>query len=575
MLVSLCLRERRLRFFCCLMLATRDSPIPVGQPGIVATDDRDDAASVTDTGNEGRSRSGGGLGRSTAMFSFWTAVSRVAGLVREILVAALFGTVGAINAFVIAFQVPNLLRSLVADSAISAAMVPIYTQLQEEGRDKEARRLVGALASVITLGLGAITLAAILVAPWMMPLFAPGLDPSLRDDVVWLAQLMFPIVPLLGLTGIVSGVLQAEGRFTPTAFVPVLWNAVIIVALGVFAPFAPADSRMWIYAVGILVGTLAQLLYLLPHLRGLGPFPITAGFANRLVRRVLLLMLPVTVGLGLININAVVDSIFATLVSDQAVRAIDAAFRLYILPQGVFSVAIATVLFPAISRMAANQDLPGLRGAVASGLRQIFFLLLPASAFLMVLAEPVVRLVYQRGAFDAYSTLITSEALFFFTIGLVFNGASLLVIRAFFSLQQPWVPTAIAGLGVVLNAVLDAILYVPMGVGGIPLSTSITSLVVFLVLVRYLSVRTGHLDLRSVADGFVRAVGTAVVAGLLAWLTWRVLDEAVGRSLPGQVVAVGAAATAMVLGIVAAARAMDMPEMTALMRVVSRRRGLR
>jgi putative peptidoglycan lipid II flippase len=509
------------------------------------------------------------------LFSFWTAVSRVAGLVREILAAALFGTVGAINAFVIAFQVPNLLRSLVADSAISAAMVPIYTQLQEEGRERDARRLVGALACVITLGLAAITLVAILISPWMMPLFAPGLDASLQDDVVWLAQLMFPIVPLLGLTGIVAGVLQAEGRFTPTAFVPVLWNAVIIVALAGVAPLAAEDNRIWVYALGILAGTLAQLLYLLPKLGGLGPFPLSMGFGNRLVRRVLVLMLPVTVGLGLININAVVDGIFATLVSDQAPRAIDAAFRLYILPQGVFSVAIATVLFPTISRMAANQDFPGLRDAVASGLRQIFFLLLPASAFLMVLSEPVVRLVYQRGAFDGFSTLITSEALFFFTIGLVFNGASLLLIRAFFSLQQPWLPTAVAGMGVVLNAVLNAILYQPLGVGGIPLSTSITSLATFLVLVHYLSRRTGELDLRFITEGFLQALAAALASGLLGWLVWRVLDGALGQSLPAQLVSVGVAAAAGVITIVAAARAMNMPEMTALAKVLSRRRGLR
>ena len=225
--------------------------------------------------------------------------------------------------------------------------------------------------------------------------------------------------------------------------------------------------------------------------------------------------------------------------------------------------------------MAANKDFPGLRDSVASGLRQIFFLLLPASAFLMVLAEPVVRLVYQRGAFDGYSTLITSDALFFFTNGLVFNGASLLLIRAFFSLQQPWVPTAIAGAGVLLNAALNEILYQPLGVGGIPLSTSITSLVTFLLLVYYLSERTGQLDLRFITEGFAQAVGVALASGLLAWLTWRVLDDALGRSLIAQLIAVGMAMAASVFAVVAAARAMNMPEMTAIMRVVSRRRGLR
>ena len=530
---------------------------------------------MTDTPEGTKRTPTGGIGRSTAVFSFWTAVSRVAGLVREVVAAAMFGTQGAINAFVIAFQVPNLLRSLVADSAISAAFVPIYTQLQEEGRKQEARRLVAALSSVVVLGLGAITLVAIVTAPWVMPLFAPGLDASLQQDLIGLSQLMFPIVPLLGLTGIVSAVLQAEGRFTPTAFVPVLWNAVILLSLIGISPFVDSDQRIWVYAIGILLGTVAQLVYLIPYLRGLGPFPFSMGFGNRLVRRVLILMLPVTVGLGLININVLVDSIFATLVSDQAVRAIDAAFRLYILPQGIFSVAIATVLFPTISRMAANKDWKGLRGSVDAGIRQIFFLLLPASAFLMVLAEPVVRLVYQRGAFDVYSTSITSEALFFFTIGLVFNGASLLLIRTFFSMQQPWVPTAIAGGGVALNAGLDAIFYRPFGIGGIPLSTSIASFVTFVLLVYYLSKRTGGLNLRGALDGFLKSLVAAVVGAAVAKGTWYLLDGWLGTSFAAQVIAVGMGAVAIVVAYLAMAHVLKIPELAAGRRLLSSRYGVR
>ena len=509
------------------------------------------------------------------MFSFWTAVSRVAGLAREVVAAALFGTQGAINAFVIAFQVPNLLRSLVADSAISAAFVPIYTQLQEQGRKQDARRLVGALSSVIVLGLSAISLLAILTAPWVMPLLAPGLDSSLQHYLIGLSQVMFPIVPLLGLTGIVAAVLQAEGRFTPTAFVPVLWNAVILLCLVGISPFVASDERIWVYAIGILLGTVAQLLYLLPYMRGFGPFPISMGFGNHMVRRVLILMLPVTVGLGLININALVDAVFATLVSEQAVRAIDAAVRLYLLPQGIFSVAISTVLFPTISRMAAKNDMPGLRRSVDSGLRQIFFLLLPATAFLMVLSMPVVRLVYERGAFNDYSTLITSEALFFFTIGLVFNGASLLLIRAFFSMQQPWLPTFIAGGGVLLNLVLDAIFFKPFGVGGIPFSTSITSFVTFALLLHFLSKRTGGMNLRHVADGFVKSLIAAGFAALLARATWYVLDGWLGASFPAQVVSVGMAGVACTAAFLAAAQALGMPEIAAGRRLLSARRGVR
>jgi putative peptidoglycan lipid II flippase len=511
-------------------------------------------------------RTGRGIGRSTAVFAGWTGVSRLAGLAREIIAAALFGTAGAINAFVIAFQVPNLLRSLVADSALSAAFVPVFTELEEKGRHEEARRLAGAFVGIITLGLGAITAVAVVTAPLVMPLFAPGLSPELVDETVRLAQLMFPIVVLLGLTGLVVALLQADGRFGASAFVPVLWNGVIIAMLGVAALVAPDDITF--YAVGVLLGTLAQLLFLLPSLRGMGPFPLSLGRRNPRVRRVLVLMLPVTLSLGLINVNLVVNSAFATLVSDQAPRAIDAAFRLYLLPQGIFSVAIATVLFPAISRLAARGDTAGVRDTVADGVRQIFFMLVPAAAFLLVLAEPVTRLVFQYGAFDAESTRLTAEALVYFAVGLAFNGASLLVIRAFFSLQQPWTPTKVALLGVVLNAVLNAALYQPLGVGGIPLASSLSSVVTFVVMLVALERRLGGIRRADMLAGVGRTVLAGLFTALLAWSSWRVLDDALGRSSLAQALSLTVALVAAMAAHLSACQAMRMRELGALGRLV-------
>ncbi len=519
---------------------------------------------TTETTTQHRQRR---LAVSTAIFAAWTGVSRIAGLVREIVAAALFGTSGSISAFVVAFNVPNLLRSLVADSALSAAFVPVFTQLQEQGKHREAQKLAGRLLRP-DLDLArpdqrardhrrAVADAAV----------RPGLDPALVDQTVLMARIMFPIVVLLGLTGLVAAILQAGGRFGATAFAPVLWNIVIIAGLLVVTPFVPKDDQVTVYAVAVVVGTLAQLVYLLPSLKGLGPFPLSFGFRNRRVRQVLVLMLPVTLGLGLININLTVDTIFATLVSDQAPRAIDAAFRLYLLPQGVFSVAISTVLFPTISRLAARDDIAGLRQTIASGMRQIFFMLLPASAFLLVLSEPVVKLVFQRGEFGPASTQLTSGALFFFAIGLAFNGASLLVIRAFFSMQIPWMPTKVAALGVVLNLVLDAILYGPMGTNGIPLSTSISSVITFGVLVWLLERELGGLHRDWVFEGIGRSVLASLVSVLLAWASWRVLSDALPGGPIGQLISVGAAIAAAALAYLAAAMAMEMPELRSLTRL--------
>ena len=209
----------------------------------------------------------------------------------------------------------------------------------------------------------------------------------------------------------------------------------------------------------------------------------------------------------------------------------------------------------------------GLRRTLAFGLRQIFFMLLPASAFLLVLAEPVVRLAFQRGEFDAQSTALTSEALVFFAVGLAFNGASLLVIRAFFSLQLPWLATKVAALGVVLNGVLDAALYQPLGTGGIPLATSIASAVTFGVMLYLLERELGGVHLPWLVDGALRGLVASLVSVLLAWASWRVLDDALGQSLGAQLVSMAAAITAATLAYAAAAHAFEMPELAALSRL--------
>ena len=516
-----------------------------------------------------RSAGGERLGRSKAIFAFWTGVSRVAGLLREIVAAAIFGHRGVMGAFTVAFAVPNLLRSLVADSALTAAFIPVLTELRESGRQREADRLLGALVSLIALALGAVTVLAILAAPWVMPLFAPSLPEEYVDDLVLLSQLMFPIVVLLALTGVAMALLQMSGRFGPTAFVPVLWNALIIIALLALTPLLEGDDRIVAYAIGVLIGTAGQLLFLLPWLARIGQVWPRLGLRSAHLRSVLILMLPVTIGLGLINLNLIVDFWFATEAEgDAGPRPVEAAFRLYLLPQGVFSVAVATVLFPTIARLAARADAAGMREAIAAGLRQIFVMLLPSAAFLLVLAEPVTRLVYERGDWTPAGTDLTAEALAYFTIGLAFNGASLLLIRAFFSLQEPWIPTWIAVGAAVLNLVLDALLYRPLGLGGITLATSLVSIATFLALLVPLASRTGGLRIGWVAGAALRALVAAAAAAAAALAIWSAIDEVAGRDLGGQLASVGGAFAAAAVAFFAVGWTLRLGELTALGRYV-------
>jgi putative peptidoglycan lipid II flippase len=233
------------------------------------------------------------------------------------------------------------------------------------------------------------------------------------------------------------------------------------------------------------------------------------------------------------------------LVSDQAPSAIDAAFRIYMLPQGMFSVALATVLFPALSRFAARKDYDGLRATMSTGVRQIFMLLIPAAVFTLVLATPITRLIYERGSFGNHSTDLVSTALFWFSFSLPFAGVNLLLTRTFFSLQQPWIPTKLAGMNLLVNAVISLALYKPFGVAGLVVGTAVASAGMTFLQARHLK-RLLHGDFETY--DLVRALARISVAAILlagaSYGTWWVIDSILGRSLPAQLISVGTAAAA-------------------------------
>src|SRR3954465_3664625 len=314
-----------------------------------------------------------GVARNTIIFSIATGLSRIVGLVREIVAARYFGTSGPASAFTIAFQVPNLVRGLFADAAISAAFVPVFTELLEKGKRREAFQLAGSLLMIILGGLGALSLFFVLAASIVMPLFIGGaFTAHLTHMTVVMSQILFPIVVLLGVNGLVVGILNAYEHFTIPAIAPLVWNLVIIGSLVFLRPAFRRDHEIYAYAVGVLGGTIVQLAMSQPPLRHIDfKFQLGGSWRDPRIRQVLTLMLPVTIGLGVINFDLVINSSLGSLVSEQAPRAIDAAFRIYMLPQGMFSVALATVLFPTLSRYAARRDFNALRATAASGVRQI------------------------------------------------------------------------------------------------------------------------------------------------------------------------------------------------------------
>jgi putative peptidoglycan lipid II flippase len=505
------------------------------------------------------------LAWSTAIFSLATGLSRVLGLVREVVAAYYFGIKGPINAFQVAFLVPNTIRALVADAALSSAFVPVFSELLEKGDRKRAWRVASTLFWLLLLGLGGLTALFIVVAPWLMPAIFPAYDKSLLTG---LSQVLFPIVALLGVSGIVVGILNSYEHFTVPALTPVFWNLAIIAGLAIGVPRAgTTDGKLYVYAVSILVGTIVQVLLPFPWLRGRDDrLRLLIDIRDPMVKQVFKLMVPVTLGLGLINVNALVDGLFAANLIDPEVAptAIDKAFRLYMLPQGMFSVAVATVLFPALARLATRNDMPAFRHTVAMGLRQISFLLVPASFFLAVLAEPITRVIYQRGQFTPGQTPIVAGALAAFCFGLTFNGAMLMLNRAFFSLQMPWLPTAVALANLELNAAFDAVFY-RLGVWGIPLSTSLVNVAGTAALLWLLRRRIGRIELSQTGGALARIL---VAGGLLAGVSfgvWQGIEAALGNALGPQVLAVVAALLAGGLVYLVACRLLRVRELDALL----------
>jgi putative peptidoglycan lipid II flippase len=516
------------------------------------------------------------IARSTAIFAGLTAISRVFGVVREVVAAYYFGAAGKINAFTIAFQIPNLLRALVADAALSSAFVPVFSELIEKGDRRRAWRVASSLFWIMLLGLTAISAFFILIAPYVIGVFGnPGHDRSLA---VGLSQVLFPIVSLLGISGIIVGILNTYNHFTIPALSPIVWNVAIIAGLVIGVPRATStDAELYVYAGSILFATVIQTLLPYPWLRGLEHgeerLRVLIDWRDPMVARTFKLMVPVTLGLGLINVNAVIDQIFASRLVNSylAPTAIQKSFLVYMLPQGVFAVAITTVLFPTLSRLAARGDLAGFRTTISGGLRQLAFLLIPASAIMAVLAEPIIRILFQRGQWAPYQTPIVAACLAAFAAGLFFNGIMLLFGRGFFSLQLNWIPTAIALGNLGLNAILDASFY-RFGTWGIPLATAVVNMAGAAAMLFVMRRRVGSLDGRRTLGAVARVTAAAVATAGIAYLVWDPLDASLGRAFAAQLLSLGAALAVAIAAYLGLCRLLRLEEV-GMLRGLLRSRG--
>ena len=392
------------------------------------------------------------------------------------------------------------------------------------------------------------------------------------------SQVLFPVVLILGLNGLLVGILQSYDHFSIPAIAPAVWNVVILVLLLAVRPhFHGEEAQLYVYSAAILVATGVQLLMAVGALGRIDfRLQLHIDWHDPRVKQLFTLMLPVTIGLGIVNLDQLINSVFGTLVSAEAPRAIDNAFRVYMLPQGLFSVAVATVLFPTLSRMAAQRDAAAMRRVLGIGMRQINLLLIPASVFMIVLATPIVRLLFQRGNFTPHSTHIVSVALFWFAFSLPFGGLNLLLTRAFFAVQRPWIPTRLAAINIVVDIVVSIGLYRPFGIAGLIIGTVAANAVMTALQLHRLRIGfNGRLEGAQTTMITARIAVASVMLAVAAWVAWYLLDQLLGRSLPAQIVSLGAAGAAGLAIYVRAVLAMQVPEAHQVSRLIRAQLGVR
>lgn len=461
--------------------------------------------------------------RSTGVIGFATALSRALGFIRDIVFANFFGTSMIAQAFVVAFRIPNTLRDLVGEGAMNSAIVPVLSEYKALRDEKEFARASRVLFNISLAVLSVLTVLGIIFSPAIVRVMAPGFmdDPEKFRMTVMLNRIMFPYLVVIGLTAYSMGILNSLKHFAAPAFGPCLMNLILIA------------STIWLYprigavglAIGVLAGGAVQLALNMPFMYGHGiKIRLNEGFRHPAVKRIGKLLMPRALGSAVYQVNIFVDTILASLSSVVGVGAVAALYyanRLIQFPLAIFGLALAQAALPKMSREFASNDMEHMKDTLSFSLRVVFLIMAPASFGLAVLGLPIIRMLFQRGAFTAYSTSITQSALFFYSFGLLAYGGIKLLVAAFYSMHDTRTPVKTAFWAVIMNITLNLILMWPLKLGGLALATSISASFNFIMLYILLRNKLGDFGTKVIIDSFLRilAAGLVMTAVLKTSLT--------------------------------------------------------
>jgi len=498
--------------------------------------------------------------------------SRLLGWIRLLVIGSQFGASRELDAYFAAFRIPDAIFQLVVAGALSAALIPVFSSYRARDQEAEAWQLASSVINLVLIALAALSLVMAILAPFFVPIVAPGFDAPTTELTIRMTRVMLISPVLIGMGAVVTGILNSYQQFTVPAIAPLLYNVAIIFAAIFLAPIMGVEGL----AVGVAIGSLAHLAVQLPNLARVGQrYDLTIGLSHPGVRRVAWLMGPRTLGLAAGQINFLVSTVLASGLQEGSLTAYNYAFQLSQIPVGVIGVSIAVALFPTLSQDAALGRIGEIRRQVAGAVRVLIFVAAPLTAIMVVLREPLTSVFYQYGLFSQSATDRTASTLLFFALGLVGHIVVHVLTRAYYAMQDTRTPVAWAIVAVAVNVPLMAMLVGPMGVEGLALALSIASVIEVIGLLWFLRRRIESVEGSAIA----RTVARSGVAGLAAALLMLggltllqasmagLLDNAVGRLLVLLLLAAAGSAIFLVV-----ATALRSPELDQLRGVLQRRR---
>jgi len=507
----------------------------------------------------------GNIARAAGILGSATILSRVMGMVRDMIVSRLFGAGFATDAFFAAFQIPNMLRRFFAEGALTSAFVPIFSETLNRRSEEEARELANTCFSLLTVVMAGVTLAGLLASPVIVGLMFPGFhaEPGKFELTVLLNRVMFPYIFFISLVALCMGILNTVRHFFTPAISTVFLNLSMITAALCLRGFFTVPVVA--LAVGVLIGGVIQLLLQLPVLWSKG-FAIRPrfDFGHPQVRRIALLMVPSVFGVGVYYLNITVSAVLASLLPQGSVSYLYYAQRLFEFPQGIFTVSVAQAVLPSMSRQAAEGDMSGMKESLAFGLRLTLFITIPAMAGLMACSTPIFSLIFMGGAFDYAKAVNSAQALFYYSLGLSFVAMTRVLAPAFYALKDTRTPVWTAFCTFLLNLGFSLALMGPLKHGGLALATTISALGNMLMLLWFLRRKIGSFGGRGIMFCGLKSLAAAVpmavtVHYLCGRADWSLMGHKTGKALMlGGAIAVGAVIYGIAVRLLRSEEALEM-----------------